>query len=86
MDLTHTIIREVADLEGISPEELPSIYNALDPESLEELIKSANNTDLKIQFTYVGYDIYIDESWEVMVGQNDVDVGENGEADEKLEF
>ena len=65
-------VRRIARLEGVDPAELhPPLYEAIDPEALDSLFDSADETDrigsVTVEFEYCGY--------RVTVGVNgDVDV------------
>lgn len=64
-----TIVREVADREGVDCTELPPLYNIIDPDALEALADSlAQDSDEgEIQFAYCGYQILIDSDGHVIV-------------------
>ncbi len=55
MDTSHTIITEIARLEGCDPIDLPPLYEAVDPDGLDSAIESVSDSDLSIEFLYNGY-------------------------------
>jgi hypothetical protein len=62
MDLSERVVSKVAVREGVSEEELPPLYDSIEPDALEELFHHTNTrtaTDLLVQFSYVGYTVTI---------------------------
>lgn len=54
------IIQQVAEQKGISAAELPPLYEALDPDALDELVTAApRDTELAVQFQYEGYTVTV---------------------------
>lgn len=81
VELTNTIVNEIADLEGADPLDLPALYDAIDSDKLEHLIDSAKDTAINVRFTYFGYNIDINGDREVRVRQNDAEGELKGIAD-----
>ncbi|ELY90756.1 HalOD1 output domain-containing protein [Natrialba taiwanensis] len=74
------ILQQIATAEGVEPTELePPLYNVIDPDALDALVQSMadrTNTDFetqtkparsKIEFTYCGYTVRVDETGRVDV-------------------
>lgn len=58
MDIALTILEEVADAEQSRPLDLPPLNDAIDVDSLEQLIDSFDQFET-IQFTYCHYRITV---------------------------
>lgn len=58
MDIALTILEEVADAEQSRPLDLPSLNDAIDVDSLEQLIDSFDQFET-VQFTYCHYRITV---------------------------
>lgn len=52
MDLVQRVVEEVAEQEDEIDGELPALYERLDPEALQEVVASAEDDALKIEFAY----------------------------------
>lgn len=67
------VIEEVAAREGVDPVELqPPLHTAVDPEALDAVFESTSSTTRaagSIEFHYQGYEIRVDSSGEVQVGE-----------------
>lgn len=63
--LSITVVRMVADAEGVEPTELRPLYSAVDPDALDSLFEqSAGGSPAfqgQIQFQYHGYEVCIDD-------------------------
>lgn len=59
MALVERIVAEVADREDVSPVDLPPLYERLDSEALRELVDSADDGILEIEFVYDGYVVVV---------------------------
>lgn len=61
--VSMNIVQAIADHKGIDPMELsPPLYEAIDTDALERVVTSIKNgppTELRITFTYDGYDVRI---------------------------
>lgn len=59
---TETVVREVASLEGVDPIELDPLFDVLDPEALDTLVREdgdRSRAPLRIEFVYHGYDVVV---------------------------
>lgn len=61
---SERVIDAVADREGVEPTALDvPLFAAIDPERLDELVRSAadggGGSKLRVEFTYLGYDIEV---------------------------
>lgn len=57
---TELIVETVAALSNTPVEELPPLYEALDPDALDQLFDHGNTQALKIRFQYQGFQITLD--------------------------
>ncbi|MFC6827096.1 HalOD1 output domain-containing protein [Halopelagius fulvigenes] len=61
--LSLTVVRTVADAEGVEPTALRPLYSAVDPDALDSLFESGAGDGLgfagEVQFQYHGYDVCI---------------------------
>lgn len=66
-EVSGRVVSEVADREGISEEELPLLYESIEPDALDELFyhTKKTRTELEVQFTYAGYTVLIRDSEEI---------------------
>ena len=55
------VVERVATCEGVDPVELAPLYEAIDPDALDELLETRGRTNpaLEIEFTYHGYDVTV---------------------------
>lgn len=67
------VVEEVADREGTDPVELhPPLHTVIDPEALDALFRSTSSTTRgngTVEFQYQGYQIRVDGSGEVQLGE-----------------
>ena len=69
------VVREVADREGVQPTDLPPLYESINPDAIEAMISSVTpGAGGSIEFTYVGYDIFVYADGEITVGTENRDV------------
>lgn len=71
-ELTGRIVSKVGDREGVPEEELPPLYDVIEPEALEKLVDHTRKTsgaDLRVQFRYAGYTVVIGDSGDITVGK-----------------
>lgn len=54
--LTFSVLDRIAAEEGTNVEELPPLYDVLDPENLEALLASEG---VRVTFTYCGYRVTV---------------------------
>ncbi|WP_225336030.1 HalOD1 output domain-containing protein [Halomicrobium urmianum] len=52
------VVQAVAESTGISPNELPPLYENIDPETLDTLLMRSSNLE-RIKFDYQGYSITV---------------------------
>ncbi|QRV15040.1 hypothetical protein JMJ58_19360 [Haloterrigena salifodinae] len=64
--ITTEVVKEVAEQENVEPVELPPLYNAVDPASLEDLFDSSNS-DVQVTFSYLEYQITVSDSGSIEV-------------------
>lgn len=61
--LSETILRAVADAEGLAPAALDTpLYESINPEALDRLFRSPNRQRVRtgcVQFEYCGYEVEI---------------------------
>ena len=61
------VVSAVADVEGTDPVELPPLYDAIDPDSLNKLFASGSESVNRISFDYAGYSIVVEATGTVRV-------------------
>lgn len=66
--ISHRIIESIAEQEGMDPIDLPPLYDSVDPESLNELIRSTGQG--VIAFNYENYRVIINSDNRVQVTQS----------------
>lgn len=59
MRLVQHIVEEVANREGRLQTDLPPLYESLDPDALEQLLESAGETPMIIEFDYDEYRVRV---------------------------
>lgn len=59
MTVTYSLLEKVAKAKGIDTVDLPPLYDALDPDSLDGLIDSLSKPTDKITFTYADYSVTV---------------------------
>lgn len=69
---SERVICEIADWEGIGPSQLETpLYDVIDPEALDSMFKHntirKGSTDIKIEFSYLGYEIIVESPGHVVV-------------------
>lgn len=64
-DITNRILNAVAYREGCDVLDLPPLYDAIDPEALEETVQNEVMSD--IEFTYNGYQIRVEQGGNVHI-------------------
>lgn len=68
-----TVVEKIADREGTDPAELhPPLHTVIDTDALDTLFQStpsAARADGTIEFQYKGYQVRIDGSGEVQIGE-----------------
>lgn len=62
------VVSAVADAEEVDPVELPPLYEAIEPEALNDLFTSRSESSVgKVTFQYAGYDVVVRGTGEVEV-------------------
>lgn len=59
---SEAVVDRMADLEGVEPTALTPLFEAIDPEALDALVESVSyptESDLRIEFSYHGYDVAV---------------------------
>lgn len=54
---SETVVTAVGDLEGIEPTELPPLYEAIEPKSLDRAYRDLD--DACVTFAYTGYEVTV---------------------------
>lgn len=73
---SETIVRMIADREGISPTDLsPPLYSAIDPEALDSLFDGRTSQEPQpagsICFRYCGYEIAVERDGDITIADFD---------------
>lgn len=64
----YAVVSAVAEVEGTDPVELPPLYEAINPEALNDLFMSRPVSAVEtVSFQYGGYDVVVRGSGEVQV-------------------
>ncbi|MFP8951843.1 HalOD1 output domain-containing protein [Natrialbaceae archaeon A-arb3/5] len=64
----YAIVSAVAEVEKSDPNELPPLYDVIDPEALNKLFTSRSESSVEtVSFQYAGYDIVVRGTNEVQV-------------------
>lgn len=56
--LSQAVIMAVADAEGVDPIDLPTLYEAIDPDALDQLL---SGDGVQVRFNYNGYGVTVDQ-------------------------
>lgn len=62
------IVRKVADLSDSNALDLPTLYDVIDPEALESLVRSM--ADGEVSFTYAGYEVTVESDGTVRLDED----------------
>lgn len=54
-----TIVRRVADQEGVDPLDLDPLQSRLDTDALEDLVADDDTQNLRVDFRYHGYEVSV---------------------------
>jgi len=65
--VSTAIVQELATVEGVEPEELPPLYDAIDTDALDTLIHQSDTDDVTIGFDYGQYRIHVEGTGEITV-------------------
>lgn len=65
---SHAIITTVAALADVPADELPPLYDSIDPDALDALFDSSGDrSDLQLSFSYFEYDVTVHQEGEIVV-------------------
>lgn len=67
-DVSQRVVEAVADYTDTDMLELPPLYDSVDPDALNKLIRSAS--DSHVTFEYAGYRITIDTQGAIQIDEN----------------
>lgn len=89
--VTERVVDEVADRAGVSPLELPPIYEAIDPDALDRLFSgspddTAPSPPDSVTFAYAGYSVtvYRDRSVRIAAPTADAAAADGAETDTEV--
>jgi len=68
--ITQDVVREVAARADVQPDELPPLYDFIDPDALNRVINSTD-ADLQLSFVFAGYRVTIEGDGSIRVQQDD---------------
>lgn len=75
VDVGTQVVEKIADREGVDPVELAvPLYDVIDADALD-LLTNGNpherpRTPLRIEFTYMGYEVHVDGEGNVRIDEN----------------
>ncbi len=72
--VTVSIVRAVAETEGVAPAELPLLSDVVDPEGLDTLFSGlgpAGRSSLRLSFDYCGYTVLLTDGSITLLSRND---------------
>lgn len=55
-----SIVRTIADREGVDPTELPPLYEVIDPDALDGLVDRNTGDRIVVRFTYSGHVVTVE--------------------------
>ncbi|MCU4754503.1 hypothetical protein OB919_21460 [Halobacteria archaeon AArc-curdl1] len=59
---TTVIVETVADLTNQEAQNLPALYDSVDPDAVDQLFKHKGAQQLKLEFQYDGFQVTVDSS------------------------
>lgn len=65
LDISHRILRSVAQREQCEVTDLDPLHTAVDPSALDEVVPS--ETGQEIEFTYHGYEIVVTSEGQIQI-------------------
>jgi Halobacterial output domain 1 len=68
--ITQDIVREVATRTDVQPTELPPLYDFIDPDALDTVVRSTDS-DLELSFRFAGYRVTVEGDESIRVRQDD---------------
>ena len=68
---SEAVVARIANCEGVDPLELPPLYESIDADAIDALVRTAeaNDSALQIEFTYHGYQVTISDGGVVHVDE-----------------
>ncbi|MFC7020590.1 MULTISPECIES: HalOD1 output domain-containing protein [Haloarcula] len=73
--LSSRVAERIAEREGTDPAELtPPLYEVLDVEQVDRLV-TTSNADVRVEFTYLGYQVAIEDQGELEITERQTDDG-----------
>ncbi|WP_254532284.1 HalOD1 output domain-containing protein [Natrinema gelatinilyticum] len=74
---TQAILRGIAVLNGVAETTLDPLYNSIEVDALEQLIKHArrHNSAVSITFTFEGYTIRVTDKRNVKIKKESIQIG-----------
>jgi len=69
------IVQEIASIEGVSPKELEPLYDVIDTDALDELVRSADSQHVTVEFEYGEYTVRVEGAGEITVLRTDGPTG-----------
>ncbi|WP_254663423.1 HalOD1 output domain-containing protein [Haladaptatus sp. W1] len=67
--ISQHVVFEVAEQANVQPNELPPLYDFIDPDALDTVV--ASNPDLELSFSFAGYRVTIDGEDSIQVREDD---------------
>lgn len=64
--VSEAVISAIADLENVSPLELPPLYEVIDPDALNVLFQR-DATPRRVEFSYRGHDVVVRNEGDVSI-------------------
>lgn len=71
--LAETIVKAIATVKGVSPMEVPPLYDSVDPDAVESLFEHSDSH--RIQFRHAGFDVVVTASGEIKLSSIDGSTG-----------
>jgi len=65
--IVSNIVETVSNLAEQEVEELPPLYDSIDPEAVERLFRQSETQQLKLIFQYCGYTIWVNATGTIAV-------------------
>jgi len=69
------IAREIAAIEGVDPNDLEPLYDVIDTDALDELVRSSDSQHVTVEFEYGEYTVRVEGPDEITVLRNDPPAG-----------
>lgn len=62
-----TIVRAIADLDGVDPTEMDPLYGSVDPDLLQALLDDDRRVTGDVMFTYRGYRVTVGTDGDIVI-------------------